>query len=73
MCSSDQIALNRRIIKIGMIESDRVRSEKSVKIDQWFIGDGVIQIGAPTLVEIDNDLETIEQDMLLDLFENFRG
>ena len=67
-----KIALHCGIIKVRMIKSDRHRAEESVEIDEPFVGDGVVQIGAATFVEIDNDLETIEQDMLLDFFENFR-
>ena len=55
-----------------MIESDRHRAKEPVKIDESFVRDGIVQVGTPTLVEIDHDLEAIEQDMLLDCFENLR-
>ena len=67
-----KVALHCRIIKVRMIESNRHRPEESVEIYERFVGDGVVQIWAATSVEIDNDLETIEQDVLLDFFENLR-
>ena len=71
-CRAKQIALHRGIVKVWMIKSYRHRAEESVEIDKPFVSDGIVQICAATFVEIDNDFETIEQDMLLDRFENFR-
>jgi len=67
-----KIALHCGIIKVWMIKSHRHRAKESVEVDEPFVADGVVQVGAPTLVEIDYDFEAIEQDMLLDGFENLR-
>ena len=49
-----------------MIEADRIRTEETVEIDQSLIVDRIMQIGAAAFLEIDDDLETIEQNVLLD-------
>src|SRR5207244_5238112 len=72
LCRTKEIALHRGIVEVWMIESDRHRAEKSVEIDEPFICDGVVQVRSSTFVEIHYDLEAIEQDMLLDCFEDFR-
>ena len=56
-----------------VVKPDRHRSKKSVEIDQAAIIDSVIQISAATFVEIHDDLETVEQDVLLNRVEDFRG
>src|SRR5581483_1313136 len=71
-CRAKKIALYCRIIKIRVIEPDRHRAEESVEINELFSRDGVVQIGTPTLIEIDYDFEAVEQDVLLDCFEDFR-
>src|SRR6266571_4161803 len=69
---AQQIASHLRFIEMRMVESDRHRAEKSVKINQSAIIDCVVQIRAAAFVEIDDDLETIEQDVLLDGVEHDR-
>jgi hypothetical protein len=36
-------------------------------------GSSIIQIGASALFEIDDNLETVEQDVLLELVQHVRG
>ena len=67
---TQKIALNFGLVEVRMIKSDWHRAEESVEIDEPFARHGVVQIGAATFVEIDDDLETIEQNVLLDRFEN---
>jgi hypothetical protein len=55
-----------------MVKSDRHGAKKSVKIDQSPTIDCIVQIRASAFVEIDDDPETIEQDMLLDGVEHDR-
>ena len=50
-----------------MVEADRDRAEKAVEVDQARVGRRIIQIRAAAFLEIDDDLETIEQDMLLEI------
>ena len=55
-----------------MIVANRERAEKSVEIDQPRVARRIIYIRAAALLEIDDDLKTIEQNMLLDRVEERR-
>jgi hypothetical protein len=55
-----------------MVESDRHRPKKTVEIYQSAIIDRVVQVRAAAFVEIHDDLETVQQDVLLDRLEDFR-
>jgi hypothetical protein len=55
---------------VRMVKPDRHGAEKTVEVNQSAIIDCIVQIRGAALVEIDNDLETIEQHVLLDRFEN---
>src|SRR5947209_19229758 len=56
-----------------MVESDRHRSKKTVQIDQSPVAISIIKIGALTLFQIENDPESIQQDVLLQTFEKLQG
>src|SRR3954454_3941768 len=55
-----------------MIKSNRHRSEKTVEIDQAVPVCGVDQIGAAAFFQIDNDFESIEQNMLAQRIQDMR-
>src|SRR5438552_6688254 len=67
---SKKIALNTGLVEVWVIKSYWHRAEETVEINEAFARDGIVQIRAATFVEIDYNLETIEQDMLFDRFEN---
>ena len=54
------------------LKPDRHPTNKSVEIDEPTIIDPVVQIWAAAFVEINDDLETIQQDVVLDRVEDFR-
>ena len=58
---------------MGMIEANRIRAEKAVEIDQLPVVRCVEKVGAVALVEVNDDLESIEQDVLGDLPEMVVG
>ena len=53
-----------------VVEADRVRAEETVEIDQLSPVDRIKYVRAVALLEIDHDLETIKQDVLLDAFQD---
>ena len=55
-----------------MIKADRHRAEEAIEINQPPIAGGIVQIRAATFFQIDDNLEAVEQDVLLDYFENTR-
>jgi len=55
-----------------MIESDRIGAEEAVEIDQSSVVRGVVKVRALTLVEIDDNAKSIEQNVLGDLVEDAR-
>src|SRR5438067_2486299 len=71
--AAEKIGFHLRLLEMRMIETHRIRAEKSVEIDQALIVDRVVQIRAAAFFEIDHDLETIEQDVLLERFQDAGG
>jgi 4-hydroxy-tetrahydrodipicolinate reductase len=59
-----KVALHCRIIKVRMIESNRIRAEETVEINQTVTGRSIKQIRAAAFFQIDHDLEAIEQHVL---------
>src|SRR5262249_4750315 len=55
-----------------MVKPDSHRSKKSIEIDEAAIIYPVVQIWAAALVEIHDDLETVQQNVLLNRVEDFR-
>ena len=67
---AQQVGFHLRLIEVRMIETNRVRAEKSVEIDQASIVRGVVEIRTLALFEVDHDAKTVEQNMLGDLIED---
>ncbi len=67
---AQEIGLHLGALEMRMIESDRIRAKEAVEIDQALVVDRVVQIGAAAFLEIDHDLEAIEQDVLLETFQD---
>ena len=56
-----------------MIETNRHRTEEAVEIDQPLSGDGIMNVGAAAVFEIEHDLEPIHQDVLAQAFQRVGG
>src|SRR5262249_33567546 len=69
---TQQVTLHLRIIEMRMVKPDSHRSKKSIEIDEAAIIYPVVQIWAAALVEIHDDLETVQQNVLLNRVEDFR-
>ncbi len=67
---TQQIALHIFLFEVWMVVANRERAEKPVEVDQARVARGIIYIRATAFLEIDDDLKTIEQNMLLDRSKN---
>ncbi len=69
---AQQIALYVRVVEARMIEAHGHGPEKPVEIDQSTTGSRIVKIGAATFFQIDNDLKTVEQNMIAQHVEHTR-
>ena len=69
---AQEVDLHRRIIEIWMIKADRHRAEKAIEINQPPIAGDIVQIRTATFFQVNDDLETVEQNVLPNRLEHVR-
>ena len=65
--------LDFRPLKMGMVESHRHGTVKTVKIEQRPSAVGVHQVAALAALEVDDDAETVQQDVFFQVLHHRVG
>ncbi len=67
----EEVGFDVRAVKVGMIEANRLRGVEAVEVDQLATGGGIDEARAMAAGEVEDELKTIHQDVLLEFGNDF--
>jgi hypothetical protein len=69
----EKVGLDFRAVEVGMVEANGLRGVEAVEVNQLAAGSGVNEVRAVAAGEVEDQLETVHEDMLLERGDDFAG